>query len=345
MSTTSNNTTNYTVENLVAKYRDYVNEHCPKTYDVSEWVDKEGKAHFEEFHTPCSPEANAGEQLLTVIYKTIAGDNAQKDIVDALSQFSNAYYPNVLSEDEMAFLCKNYKETVEYLFAHRAEWTAGIKYQLNKISKERERLIKEYVKPDKGSTIFIADTEYCDLAVQFPNCVIKGFTGLGNNEAKTAWAFGQIRMWALGIKSEIVSGEGDFEEYSYELPEKGSVDLVILRANSHGYLAQNIFGTECNDIYALYDLLKPNGKMIFFSEFMSEMAGSAKPSKCTESEILELAVKKNKKMSKDLVSDFRYRMVKEHAIETIVSFAEDGILGNETLRKSIMLLRNKNQCN
>lgn len=343
MSTTSNNTTNYTVENLVAKYRDYVNEHCPKTYDVSEWVDKEGKAHFEEFHTPCSPEANAGEQLLTVIYKTIAGDNAQKDIVDALSQFSNAYYPNVLSEDEMAFLCKNYKETVEYLFAHRAEWTAGIKYQLNKISKERERLIKEYVKPDKGSTIFIADTEYCDLAVQFPNCVIKGFTGLGNNEAKTAWAFGQIRMWALGIKSEIVSGEGDFEEYSYELPEKGSVDLVILRANSHGYLAQNIFGTECNDIYALYDLLKPNGKMIFFSEFMSEMAGSVKPSKCTESEILELAVKKNNKMSKDLVSDFRYRMVKEHAIETIVSFAEDGILGNGTLRKSIMLVLKKSE--
>ena len=342
MSTQNNN---FTVEDLVAKYRDYVDEHCPKTYDVSEWVDKEGKAHFEEFHTPCSPEANAGEQLLTVIYKTIAGDNAQKDIVDALSQFSNAYYPNVLSEDEMAFLCKNYKETVEYLFAHRAEWTAGIKYQLNKISKERERLIKEYVKPDKGSTIFIADTEYCDLAVQFPNCVIKGFTGLGNSETKTAWALGQIRMWALGIKSEIVSGEEKFEEYSYELPEKGSVDLVILRANNgNGKFSQDIFGTECNDIYALYDLLKPSGRMIFFSEFLREMADSVRPQKEIVPDILEMAAKKKKKrrlLSKDLVSAFRYRVVKEHAIETIVSFVEDGIFGNGTKRKSIMLVLKK----
>lgn len=341
MSTQNNN---FTVENLVAKYRDYVDEHCPKTYDVSEWVDKEGKAHFEEFYTPCSPEANAGEQLLTVIYKTVAGENAQPDIVNALSQFSKAYYPNVLSEDEMAFLCKNYKETVEYLFAHRDEWTAGIKYQLNKISKERERLIKEYVKPDEGSTVFIADTEYCDLAVQFPNCTIKGFTGLGNDEAKTAWALGQIRMWALGIKSEIVSGEGEFENYSYELPEKGSVDLVIFRANGHKYLAQNIFGTECNDINALYDLLKPNGRMIFFSEFLDEMTDSMRPNKEIVPDILEMATKKKKKkrqLSKDLVSAFRYRVVKEHTIETIVSFAEDGILGNGTLRKSIMLVLKK----
>lgn len=342
MSTQNNN---FTVEDLVAKYRDYVDEHCPKTYDVSEWVDKEGKAHFEEFHTPCSPEANAGEQLLTVIYKTIAGDNAQKDIVDALSQFSNAYYPNVLSEDEMAFLCENYKETIEYLFAHRDEWTAGIKYHLNKISEERKRLVKENAKPSAGSIVFVADAEYCDLAVQFPNCTIKGFTGLGNNETKTAWALGQIRMWALGIKSEIVSGEEKFEEYSYELPEKGSVDLVILRANNgNGKISQDIFGTECNDIYALYDLLKPSGRMIFFSEFLREMADSVRPQKEIVPDILEMAAKKKKKrrlLSKDLVSAFRYRVVKEHAIETIVSFVEDGIFGNGTKRKSIMLVLKK----
>ena len=342
MSTTNNN---FTVENLVVKYRNYVNEHCPKTYDVSEWTDKEGKAHFEEFYTPCSPEANVGEQLLAVIYKKVAGDNVIKDIVEALSQFSNAYYPDVLTEEEMAFLCENYKETVEYLFAHRDEWTAGIKYHLNKISEERKRLVKENAKPAAGSIVFVADAEYCDLAVQFPNCTIKGFTGLGNNETKTAWALGQIRMWALGIKSEIVSGEGKFEEYSYELPEKGSVDLVILRANNgHGYFSQDIFGTECNDIKALYDLLKPSGRMIFFSEFLREMADSVRPQKEIVPDILEMAAKKkiNKRQSsKDLVSAFRYRVVKEHSIETIVSFVEDGILGNGTKRKSIMLVLKK----
>ena len=312
MSTTNNN---FTVENLVVKYRNYVNEHCPKTYDVSEWTDKEGKAHFEEFYTPCSPEANVGEQLLAVIYKKVAGDNVIKDIVEALSQFSNAYYPGVLTEEEMFFLCENYKETIEYLFAHRDEWTAGIKYHLNTISKERERLVKEYTKQADGSTVFIADTEYCDLAVHFPNCIIKGFTGLGNNETKTAWALGQIRMWALGIKSEILPGEGKFEEYSYELPKKGSVDLVILRVNGNRNLSQNIFGTECNDINALYDLLKPNGRMIFFSEFMDEMVDTMQPMKENLSDLLEMAAKKKKnkrQSSKDLVSAFRYRVVKEH---------------------------------
>lgn len=341
MSTTNNN---FTVENLVVKYRNYVNEHCPKTYDVSEWTDKEGKAHFEEFHTPCSPEANVGEQLLAVIYKKVAGDNVIKDIVEALSQFSNAYYPGVLTEEEMFFLCENYKETIEYLFAHRDEWTAGIKYHLNTISKERERLVKEYTKQADGSTVFIADAEYCDLAVQFPNCTIKGFTGLGNNETKTAWALGQIRMWALGIKSEILPGEGKFEEYSYELPKKGSVDLVILRVNGNRNLSQNIFGTECNDINALYDLLKPNGRMIFFSEFMDEMVDTMQPMKENLSDLLEMAAKKKKnkrQSSKDLVSAFRYRVVKEHSIETIVSFVEDSILGNGTLRKNIMLILKK----
>ena len=43
MSTTNNNTANYTVENLVAKYYNYVNEHCPKTCEASEWVDRNGK--------------------------------------------------------------------------------------------------------------------------------------------------------------------------------------------------------------------------------------------------------------------------------------------------------------
>ena len=343
---TQNN--NFTVENLVAKYRDYVKEHCPKTYDVSEWVDENGKSHFEEIYTPCSPKADAGEQLLTVIYKKFAGDNAQKDILEALSQFSNAYYPGVLTEEEMAFLCENYKETVEYLFAHRDEWTAGIKYHLNTISKERERLVKEYAKQAEGSTVFIADAEYCDLAVLFPNCTIKGFTGLGNSETKTAWALGQIRMWALGIKSEIVSGEGAGAKYTYHLPENGSVDMVILRANADKHNFHKILGTTCTDLDALYDLLKPCGRMIFFSESLSEMADSVRPQKEIVPDILEMAAKKknNKRQSsKDLVSAFRYRVVKEHSIETIVSFVEDGILGNGTKRKSIMLVLKKENIN
>ena len=33
MRTANNTNSNYTVENLVAKYRNYVNEHCPTWFD------------------------------------------------------------------------------------------------------------------------------------------------------------------------------------------------------------------------------------------------------------------------------------------------------------------------
>jgi hypothetical protein len=52
MQNAQNNSKYITVENLVAKYRKYVDEHCPKQYDVTEWIDKEGKAHLDESYTP-----------------------------------------------------------------------------------------------------------------------------------------------------------------------------------------------------------------------------------------------------------------------------------------------------
>ena len=39
---------NFTVENLVAKYRDYVNEHCPKEYVVGEGKDGKILIEFKE---------------------------------------------------------------------------------------------------------------------------------------------------------------------------------------------------------------------------------------------------------------------------------------------------------
>ena len=48
-------------------------EHCPKVCDADEWQDEEGKWHFDQFETPMSPEADADEQLLVALYKSVAG--------------------------------------------------------------------------------------------------------------------------------------------------------------------------------------------------------------------------------------------------------------------------------
>ena len=174
------------------------------------------------------------------------------------------------------------------------------------------------VKPTNGARIFIADTEYCDLAVMFPNCIISGFTGW-NYMHQEVWALGQIRLFAAHIPSEIVSGEEINGEYKYTLPSKGSVDVVIFRVNESKYFAQNTFGTECKNVEALFDLLKPNGKMLFFSEVMWEMAG-------------KLSGKR------ETFFDFRTRLVKEKAISAIVSYEDKALLGNDKSSYSLLVL-------
>lgn len=317
MSTTNNNTANYTVENLIAKYYNYVNEHCPKSSEASEWVDKEGKYHFEEIHMPFSPEANVVEQLLVVLYKKVEGDKAQKEILDALSKYADVFYTSALSDNEMSFLCDHYKEVVSYLFAHREKWEVGIKTGFGQYSKVRERLVKEYAKPGSGAKMFIADTEYCELAAQFPNCIVEGFTGW-NYKQKEVWALGQIRLKAMGIESRIVSGEEVDGNYTYTLPKAGSMDFVIVRVNENKYFAQKIFGTECTDIDALYNLLKPDGKMLFFSESKNELAGTEKNS----------------------LLNFRERIVMEKAISSLVEY-EDKVYIGDGKTKYIMLVLTK----
>lgn len=306
----------FTVENLVAKYRDYVNEHCPKEYVVGEGND--GK--IADDYIPFSPDGNSDEQLLVTLYHMVCGDRAEKDILMALAQYEEKFYKDALASEELAFLCDRFQEVVSYEFEHRRDW---LFHSAQQISKERVRLVHEYVKPQKGATVFIADTEYCDLAVQFPGCIVKGFTGY-NYHQKEVWALGQIRMFAAGIKSEIVSGEEVDGEYKYSLPEKNSVDFVIFRVNENKYFAQHIFGTECTNIEALYKLLKPDGIMLFFSELGR----------------IELALQRHQE-----IVDFRKMIVNEKAISSIVSYRDAKLLGKQDNLTNYVMLVVKNATN
>ena len=103
MSTTNNNTANYTVENLVAKYCDYVNEHCPKLFD-----DYSGK----EF-----PDTDGSmEALMLAIYKRAAGEDANKYIANVFGDYvahaCEKDYSEALSEGEYMFLCNNFSYIV-----------------------------------------------------------------------------------------------------------------------------------------------------------------------------------------------------------------------------------------
>ena len=67
-----NTQSNFTVETLVAKYRNYVIEHCPKSCELI--FDEDGKPF--EVEEPTSPGGNADEQLIATLYKKVTGNNA-----------------------------------------------------------------------------------------------------------------------------------------------------------------------------------------------------------------------------------------------------------------------------
>ena len=74
---------------------------------------------------------------------------------------------DALSEEEFSFLCSNFKEFVSYEFSHMKEWSLH-DCRMEDFSDEKTKLIKEYIHPQEGSSVYIADALYCGLAVQFP---------------------------------------------------------------------------------------------------------------------------------------------------------------------------------
>lgn len=332
MRTANNTNSNYTVENLVAKYRNYVMKHCPKqaTFDGDEPI-----------LAPLLPDGNADEQLLITIYQEVTGTNANKNIVAALSKYANKFYRDALSDEEYIFLCDHFQDVVSYEFSNRTNWY-GIHGEDTPILEERVRLLTESIKPQKGATIFIADAGYGDIAVLFSECIIKGYTGFirNNEEREEVWALGQIRLFAAGIISEIVPGivtEPEYNselsviknvansivnsKYKYELTGKDSIDYIIYGVR-HWHLWD---GNPYPNFEKLYDYLKPNGKMFYFSKKIEEMVG---------------------KSNKDLLS-FRNRIVKEKAISSITVFSDsDNPCGELAVwLKNIYLIINKSTNN
>ena len=260
---TANN--NYTVENLVAKYRNYVKEHCPKSYSVCEGND--GK--LVDIFTPISPDINADDQLLVTLYHAVTGKDADKQVLSALAKYAEKYQQNALEEEEFTFLCENFKDFVSYEFAHKSEWMGGFIVG-GSVPSQFLDIIREMATPEEGQTVYIADAGLCDVAVLFPNCMVKGFTGYCGSTMfyDEVWALGQIRLYAAGIKSEIIPGFYDEskEKYIYTLPEENCADVVIYGTT---------WDSHCEDIHQLYRLLRANGTMFLFSDRES-MAGEGK---------------------------------------------------------------------
>ena len=255
---TANNTNNYTVEGLVAKYCNFVKENTRKYKEyIPPYEDENGY----DIEVPVSDiDASPDQQLVVTLYNKVAGNNSDKEILSVLSEYSDHFYKGVLNDDEFAFLCVHFPEVIEYEFTHRTDWYCPyIHMRLEDQYEKLENLIKERVPFKEGQTVFIPDAGYCDLAVRFKGCVVKGYTSIisGSRYKKDmdiVWALGQIRLYAAGIQSEIVPYINLNEEFNdSHVQDNNLVDLVVCLSFSNGY-------------DKLYNLLKKSGQMFLFAK-------------------------------------------------------------------------------
>lgn len=240
---------NFTVEALVAKYRNFVDEHCPKE---SYWDPKEGNISGPFDPIDCYAEAH----LLVTLYKRIAGENTDQNILEALSKYVAAFYTNALNEEEMDFLANHFSKVSTFIFNNFAD-----KYTKGWISRPTQKvyeIIEKLKKVEAGKTIFIGGAGLCDMALLFPNCTIKGYSKYGFFEElsgdKEMWALGQIRLFAAGIKSEIKPLYEDTKNSQY----MSDVDIAIFdTADRYSYPFSN--GSE-----HLFQYMKPNSEFLLF---------------------------------------------------------------------------------
>ena len=240
---------NFTVEALVAKYRNFVDEHCPKE---PYWDPKEGNISGPFDPIDCYAEAH----LLVTLYKRIAGENTDQNILEALSKYTAAFYTNALNEEEMDFLANHFSKVSTFIFNNFAD-----KYTKGWISRPTQKvyeIIEKLKKVEAGKTIFIGGAGLCDMALLFPNCTIKGYSEYGFFEElsgdKEMWALGQIRLFAAGIKSEIKPLYEDTKNSQY----MSDVDIAIFdTADRYSYPFSN--GSE-----HLFQYMKPNSEFLLF---------------------------------------------------------------------------------
>ena len=289
MSTTN---TTFTVENLVAKYINFVAE-------------AESKKNEDGFPgIPGEPE----KQLLITLYNAVAGEGADSDIQEALSQQAKEYLKDAFSEEEFRLLCEHFCEASSICFSHLEKTYACMP------SDKEVEYVKTFVKPAAGSTVYVAVSGYCEIAALFSGCIIKGFTDYDYENAsfdKETWALGQIRLFSKGIKSEIrPSSKGCADESYLE-----DVDYVVWDASD----SPQLFGAEM-----VYRRLGAKAKLLFFMD-KQYAAG----------QLDEKDIPDNRREAYEL----RKALVEDETVESILSY--DRIEFEEFRTKMVLLLVDK----
>lgn len=241
---TTKDNTNYSVKELVAKYRNYVFEKAPQK-DVS-------KFGLAIKSIPISNEDRYPDhQLIKKLYKTAIGVSTEKH---NKNEYTEHFYKDALTENEFAYLCNHFSEAITELFTNGVHWGGSKeRYDFLYSNKTEFDLTKEYIQPKEGSSMYITGSG-CDVAELYPTCNIRmDYWGNGDRALPLAkiWLYDKNSnldctcWWSEGI------GWGHLRTEKY-------FDYIICGSN---------FGGNHYTPSSIYEHLKPKGRMLYFATY------------------------------------------------------------------------------
>lgn len=212
---TANNNSNFTVEALVAKYRNFVEDHA--SYDIiGADADFIGSMEYGLDGWP-------DHQLLITLYNDVAGDKADPNIQNRLSKYGERFWKDVLDAEEYTFLRENFKDVVDFIFSkglhYGSDATRNSVYMMMG-DKSFIKTAAKYITAKPGDHVYLENDTLGDGAVLFPSCII-----LCDDKDNDESAIKKIRLFAAGIQYRnlqkieeetidiIVSGAGWFPDF------------------------------------------------------------------------------------------------------------------------------------
>ena len=232
---TANNNSNFTVEALVAKYRNFVEDHA--SYDIigdDYALDFMGSREY-------GLDGWADHQLLITLYNDVAGEKADSKVQERLSKYGEHFWKDALETEEYAFLLDNFKDTVDFIFSkgvhYGSDATRNSVYMMM-CDKSFIKKAAQYVIAMPGDCVYIENDILGDGAVLFPQCMI-----LCDNKDNDNYALKKIRLFAAGIQYRNV-----------DIIEEETIDIII---SGSGWFTKFLHPSE-----SLYACLANNGTMI-----------------------------------------------------------------------------------
>jgi len=295
---TANNNSNFTVEALVAKYRNFVEQHA--SYElIGAEDDFLGSAEYGLDGWP-------DHQLLITLYNDFAGEKADSMIQKELAKFSDFFWKDVLDTKEYNFLLENFRETVEYIFSKRLHYGSDATCNTIYLMMGDTHFMKKaanYISAKPGESIYIENDTLGNGAILFPQCVILCEKDDDNSALK------KIRLFASGIQYKNV-----------DKIEDESIDIII---SGSGWFPGHLIPSE-----SLYASLKDNGTMIMCANLQFLVSMEKDAVSFRKRLVADKAIKSIIKYSEDH-SVFRYAMVIEKMEHSVVEVQDHDLQKSE----------------